>query len=615
MTRPTSRLVRWATAYEGIDDEDTLSVDVPEDLSELDNEALNQLLEDVREAAEAIASQETLSDPDVEVMEHLADAAERILAERSDRSEREQERRERIDANLDRIVSDSEEESEDIDEPEASDGPDDEPEPEEEPKATEPEETPKAEEQPKAVEEPEVEEPELVAASAEKKPQSFSISLSGVRQRQRNSEPPEEDKGPRLEILAAADVDDHRPGSQITFQDVVESISRRAMGINEASFRKAAQTGDRLTKQWSVAKFRKPMNHESRLTADSSVSHTYEVLKAAASERNLPQHSLTAAGGWCSPSETMYELFDPDESADGLLSLPEVEVDRGGLRFARAPDFATIYSDTGFCFTEDDAIAGDYDPDTAGTQQKTAYAVDCPNFLEERLRVCGVWIKAGILQSRSFPEMLEAVTRKALIAHEHRLSANALGIIANTANSTAVDLTGANTSGATAPLLAGVELQVWDMRYRERLSTDTSLEAIFPFWLKGVLRSDLSKRLGVDMVDVPDARMMDWFRQRGINVQFVYDWQTIGGSAPATSWNDTVDFLLYPAGTWVRGTTDIITLDTIYDSTLLADNDFSSLFTEEGYLVIRLGNQSRVVSVTISPDGATAAGEALTGQV
>ena len=52
----------------------------------------------------------------------------------------------------------------------------------------------------------------------------------------------------------------------------------------------------------------------------------------------------------------------------------------------------------------------------------------------------------------------------------------------------------------------------------------------------------------------------------------------------------------------------MITLDTIYDSVLLAQNDFNALFTEEGWMVVKMCQDSRVVTVPVCADGATAAG-------
>jgi len=68
-----------------------------------------------------------------------------------------------------------------------------------------------------------------------------------------------------------------------------------------------------------------------------------------------------------------------------------------------------------------------------------------------------------------------------------------------------------------------------------------------------------------------------------------------------------VKVLLYSAGTWVRGSSDIITLDTIYDSVGLGQNNYTALFTEEGWFVAKRGQDSRQVSIPMSLPGVVAA--------
>jgi hypothetical protein len=65
--------------------------------------------------------------------------------------------------------------------------------------------------------------------------------------------------------------------------------------------------------------------------------------------------------------------------------------------------------------------------------------------------------------------------------------------------------------------------------------------------------------------------------------------------------------LLYPAGTFVAGVSDVVRLDTVYDSTNLALNQYVQLFTEEGILVAKRGFESRRIKATISPSGVTSA--------
>jgi hypothetical protein len=141
------------------------------------------------------------------------------------------------------------------------------------------------------------------------------------------------------------------------------------------------------------------------------------------------------------------------------------------------------------------------------------------------------------------------------------------------------------------------------------MSRNTTLEAIFPFWVRGAIRADLSRRLsggGDDLLSVSDAQIASWFAQRGINPQFVYNWQDL--SRTATSYPNQVKFLMYPAGTWVKGTSPVINLTNIYDSTNLPQNEYTALFTEDGLVMLKLCHDSRIVTVPICPDGATAAG-------
>jgi len=178
------------------------------------------------------------------------------------------------------------------------------------------------------------------------------------------------------------------------------------------------------------------------------------------------------------------------------------------------------------------------------------------------------------------------------------------------AQSTAVTWGGANMAGATAPLLTAVDLQAVHLRASNRMSDNAVLEVVLPTWTKSVFRADLARRLGVDLLSVSDARIMGWFSERNVNVQFVVDWQDVATTAadaftaPPTS----VDFLLYPAGTFVKGVTDSITLENIYDSTMLGTNDYTALFTEDPYLVLKRFHDARVVSVGIEATGNTHVG-------
>lgn len=402
-------------------------------------------------------------------------------------------------------------------------------------------------------------------------------------------------------VYASGEGSGFAAGQGIDWTDAGKIVDRRLSGFNQSQYLSANRAGRHMRQQMGVMSIRKPLDDD-LIISSSDPLHVESVLKNATSESRLPGNSLVASGGWCAPSEVIYDLLEL-ESRDGIFSLPEVGITRGGITRTLGPDFADIYNAiTGFHYTEQEDIDGNYDGEGGGS--KPCYKVECPDFEEFRLEVDGLCITAGLLQQRGYPEVIARTLRGALVAHDHRLAGRSLASIE--AGSTAVTFAG--DEGTVAPLLSAIELQVEHLRYQSRISRTATIEGVFPFWVRGAIRADLSKRTGLSLFDVSDAQINNWFNQRGVSPQFVYNWQDINGidAQDMTGWPTEATFLLYPSGTWVRGTSDIITVDTLFDSTQLGTNDYTALFTEEGWLVLPMGHHSRAVTVSLCADGTTA---------
>lgn len=328
-----------------------------------------------------------------------------------------------------------------------------------------------------------------------------------------------------------------------------------------------------------------------------SEAEAIDVLDRATAESRLPGGSLTAAGGWVAPSETMYNFLPTLQAAD-LLSLPEISVRRGGIKFPVEPDFATLYDAIGFTQTEAEAQA-----DT----EKPCYEIPDATFEEVRLDVMGVCITAGILQDKAWPELTAKYVAEALRAHQHKVSAYRIGKLV--AGSTNVGTLTGTQFGAIGAVLNAVELQVQDVRVKHRIPSTQTIEGVAPIWLLAVLRADLAYRQGVLPQHVSDADLRAHFAERGANIQFVVDWQNdvIGGATPATAWPETVDLLLYPSGTWWSATEQVVNLGIIHDSTLLRTNRQIQMFTEDGVAVGKRGPESRLVTIPVDPNGTVGA--------
>jgi len=362
-------------------------------------------------------------------------------------------------------------------------------------------------------------------------------------------------------------------------------------------------------------------DYPAEMTLDGDKSSEEAILKAlefAADESRLPGGSLVAAAGWCAPSENDYSLLEI-ETIDGIISLPEVMIRRGGINFTVGPDFAAIFGGSGYFHqTEAQVIAA-----TA----KTCMVVPCPSFTDVRLEVDGVCITGAFLQDRGYPEMVARFVRGAMVAHAHKL--NIFVINKLVAGSTLFDYTNvANMPVTTSEskdlttlsrLLAVAGAQIMDMRYKYRMGKNASLEAVLPYWVVESIRADVQRRTGLDpqtAFNLGVAQIEAWFAVRGARVQWVYDWldaynttntSIVGQTAGIYTMPTTVEMLLYPAGTWVKGVADVVRLDNVYDSTNLVLNQYVRLFSEEAILVAKRGYESRRIKVTISPSGTTSA--------
>ena len=320
----------------------------------------------------------------------------------------------------------------------------------------------------------------------------------------------------------------------------------------------------------------------------------FDLVAAAGQESRLPGGSLVAAGGWCSPSETLYDLCQY-ETVQGILDLPEIGIPRGGIRWTSGPDFGDIYTDCGFFGTEAEAIAG--------TMTKDCCEVDCPPFEEVRADLIGLCVKAPLLTQATYPELVRRFMEGALVAHQHKVNKYLIDTMKLAAGTPSV----ADAMGSTSASLGGIGIAALGMRYRYRMGDTTTIEVVAPYWLKEVIREDLGLRHLP--ADNSDAAITAWFTKRHLSVQWVFDLQDITVANCLVTLPASATVLLYPAGTWVKGSIDVINVDAVYDSTGLSENTFTALFVEEGILAVQRCTHTCAVSVEVCMSGRTAAND------
>lgn len=317
--------------------------------------------------------------------------------------------------------------------------------------------------------------------------------------------------------------------------------------------------------------------------------------------------SLTAAAGWCAPSETIYDLCEL-ETLDGMLDIAEVQATRGGFFIPEngGPDFSVIYDSIG---DNGDVILSEYEVqnDTA----KVCVEIPCPDFIEVRLDVAYVCITGSLLQRRGYPEAVTRFSRGAMVALAHKVNESVISRIVAGSGAPVTIPTIAGSDDAASQLLSAVELAIEDMRYRHRMGRGQTMEVVLPAWVMVPIRAALARRQGVAAINVSNADILAAFTTRGAVPRFVYDWQDAysglaggpGAAASLTALPEEVQFLVYPAGTWVKPMRDVVNLDTVYDNALLTQNQYTALFFEDGFNVMQMCADSRLYEVGVDPSG------------
>lgn len=297
------------------------------------------------------------------------------------------------------------------------------------------------------------------------------------------------------------------------------------------------------------------------------------------------------------------------------------------------------------------------DPDYFIRNPKKAIFGPCVEFAEERMHSAYLWIEESILRNHTFPELSERFMSDALVQHAHFMNETYLRWIASHSDrldpfwagapgwggpgdpprngivppgpmsypvpvSTNNFYPGSNLdysswgnfgmgSAAEAVLERIGYLCSW-FRNTYRMPRQASMEVVAPMWFRDFLRIDLERKINrPHKPKVSDDEVDQIFRAWGAKVNWVMDWQDLPSTEynpvhdqvmpthimPRSGWPNAVDLLIYPAGSWVLAEQNICRLDATYDSNRLRNNVMTSLFLEDGWMLLNKCNRSFVVQL------------------
>ena len=403
-------------------------------------------------------------------------------------------------------------------------------------------------------------------------------------------------------LIASADVPGFTQGGR------VENIHALAKAMhNRARMLPVSKTGD--PNIYPVASLQREFNFT--LNENSTPEEMNAVLTAA-----TDVEILTAAGGWCAPSEISYDFFNI-VCEDGMIDLPTVGLNRGGVQYPTSPSFGDLVSvpDIVWEWTEQD----DIDAADSDSVFKPCVRLECPEFVDRRADCHGFCVTAGNLVDYAYPELVANWLRLVFAIRAKATNAGIIDVLINGGGSgdpitpsIAVDHTGL-LGATTSALLQSIELSIVDYREKFSMCSDAIMEVVLPRWANAVVRADLANREGIDVFGVTNGMIADWFNLRGARVQFVGDWQvretgaagtaTPGGATPLTAWPDTMEYLVFAPGTFVRGNGMSLDLGVTRDSVLNSTNDHTAAWAEDCFAILKPGHESRVVSVALCPSG------------
>lgn len=550
------------------------SFSLPEDYSELSAEDIQELIETARAEFSAIYESDDVSNEALEELQRLADGIEAIVGEQNTRLAAAK----RVELAAQVASTEVVEETPEVAEVEATEfaakakADAVEGSPEEEATETPEEEAKEKKAEKKAapvfaadVETPiEVLDPQEVVVAASKPAPSVAIPEATT---------------PNVVIAAAVDVPQFYVGQRLDPSSLADALHNKARMLSDS---RGNQT------VYPVATIERPFGQGYDLEGLDQSATWDAIAKGSAPS------ALTASGGWCAPSQLVYDLFEVECTSDNLFTLPTFKVTRGGIRW---PVF-TAHDETlnpGFVWTEANDIAA-----VTGSPTKPCVTIPCPTFTEVRLDAVGLCITAGNLMDRAYPEQIQWFLNRAMRAYERNSAARQLtAVLADTVASTI-----AASFGAGSAVISALLLEANDYRQIHGLCAGEVLDVTAPYWLTDLIKADIARQDGTlnGVGSLPtDADVDSFFAAANLNLKYIDHWQYF--THPALTWPTTVQVLISYPGSYVRFDGGRLDIGVVRDSTLNKTNDYTAVWFEEFYAVGRRGPQGRLITVTVCPNG------------
>lgn len=435
------------------------------------------------------------------------------------------------------------------------------------------------------------EEPEAETASAATKRTRRPIPLASKRHQPRETETDE--RGFRSQIRA-------EPLS-IGYGD---QLDQRGIGeLLHHAVRRVATPGQSLTVATALFPFPDDRNLGSA-DGKQRVDPGEPRIRKALDERG----ALVASGAICAPAEPIYDVPNISVGERPVrAALTSFQASRGSVIVRGGIQMGDYEDATGHITAENNEAGG-------SLAVKNCMRIECPD--PETVVVDSIYhcIEADNLAAKSDPELMSAITAQVL-AEQARL---ADGFLLDRIKSYSNAVTGIGTSGnggVLVHLLGDVAKQAAAYRSAHRMARGATLQALFPDWIIDALTLDLMKAAFDHPVPASRAAAEAEFRGLlaafGVNASFHIDGSSTASNGQVFAhWANstlvgfpaTVEWFIFAPGTFLHLDAGSLDLGIVRDSNLNATNDFQE-FAETWENIAFVGIESRVVTSTICPSG------------
>lgn len=304
--------------------------------------------------------------------------------------------------------------------------------------------------------------------------------------------------------------------------------------------------------------------------------------------------AIIAAGGICAPAQV--DFNHPVCGMEGRPirdALTSFQLSRGALRYGPAISYADLAS----AITVWDE-ATDEDP---GTAVKACPHVDCETELSTAVQAIVKCITIGNFQARYNPEFFAANLAALNVAFDAAAEAQLYDQITTIAAGASATATTVDTGLGSVPnLLVNMDKLAAGIRSVNRLSRLVTIDVIMPDWIESAIRSHLAAQAPryAGQYDTPASA---WFAARNIRPIYSPDAAPLADPDDVTAFPTSVEFVMFPNGTWVFGDGGTLDLGVVRDSTLNATNDLQ-VFAEGFEVAFKRGCTSYVAEVELGDD-------------